>query len=203
MITSQYDCLLKIVLVGDAKIGKTSLFNAFLSNTDTYDYLPTMGVDFGFKKVRIEDTLIKIALWDTAGIEHYRSITHNYYKGSDIIILLYDITNIQSFNNINIWLYNINKYIDDTIPYIIALVGTKFDLNKKRQVSEIDAANYAKANNMYFMEVSSMTKKGIDKLFYDICKEVYPHKMNNITDNDIHINEVLLGTKKKSCCKLM
>jgi small GTP-binding protein len=207
MDSSEYDCLLKVVLAGDAGVGKTSMFNTFTNNVNIIDYMPTIGVDFGFRMITVNGKSIKLQIWDTAGMERFRAITNSYYRGSDIIILMYDITNRTSFQGIKDWYNTILDYTKKQMPYKIALVGTKLDLEHNRQVSTSEGRALAKKYNMYFIELSSVNKSTLNKtsnintLFNDLIEYVLSTKKDlESSDNKI---ESLTIQEKKECCSIM
>ena len=103
----------KIVTLGDTTVGKTSIILRFTKEKYTQNRLATIGVDFKFKTVLLKDKKIKIQIWDTAGQERYRSMTTAYYRGANAIIIVYDITNHESFNNLNNWVNDVKKFSND------------------------------------------------------------------------------------------
>jgi small GTP-binding protein len=205
MDSSEYDCLLKVVLAGDAGVGKTSMFNTFTHNVNIIDYMPTIGVDFGFRKIDISGKSVKLQIWDTAGMERFRAITNSYYRGSDIIILMYDITNRPSFQGIKDWYNTILDYTKKQMPYKIALVGTKLDLEHNRQVSTSEGQSLAKKYNMYFIELSSVNKATLNKtsmvniLFSDLVRYVLSTKKDVVSSED-KIESLTIQEEKTCCC---
>ncbi len=206
MTSSQYDCLLKVVLVGDAGVGKTSLFENFTNPIyPTTSYNPTIGVDFGNKTIVVQSKKIKIQIWDTAGQERFRSITHNYYRGADIVILIFDLTNMESFNNVNMW-YKLIKDIvkSDEKPYKYILIGNKCDLKPRRIVSADIATEFARNNDMQYFETSYYYKDDINNIFEDITKNILLIKKDIVSSDEKAANIVLGLSKsnKKQWCYL-
>jgi Ras-related protein Rab-1A len=103
-MNNEYDYLFKILLIGDSGVGKSSILTQFANKTFTDSYMSTIGVDFTIKTVDIDGKAVKLQIWDTAGQERFRTITSSYYRGAHGINLEYDITNVESFNNIKQWL---------------------------------------------------------------------------------------------------
>ena len=204
MITSQYDYLMRIVLIGDTGVGKTSLFDTFINNKTKNDYFPTIGVDFGFKIMEISDKLVKCQIWDTAGMERFRTITHNYFRGADIIILFYDITSQESFNNLEYWYNSIKQNTDSEKPYTISVIGTKKDLSSKCEVLLTDVDNFCKSRFMEYYETSSFNYNDISNIFTDIIKKTIPLK-KDIEDYNSRIDALHVSKEhsEKSCCILM
>ena len=151
--------IVRIILIGDAGVGKTSLFSSYADNTFTPNHVTTMGVDFRHVRIRVGKEVIKLQLWDTAGHERYRSITNTYYRGADLILLVYDVTNRESFLNLEDWL----RTIEQTSDARIVIVGNKVDL--ERQVSRKDAARFAKNAECDYMETSAKTAHNIIEVF--------------------------------------
>jgi len=204
MTSSQYDCLLKVVLVGDAGVGKTSLFENFTNPIyPTTSYNPTIGVDFGNKTIVVQSKKIKIQIWDTAGQERFRSITHNYYRGADIVILIFDLTNMESFNNVNMWHKLIRDIVkSDEKPYKYILIGNKCDLKPRRIVSADIATEFARNNDMQYFETSYYYKDDINNIFEDITKNILLIKKDVVSSDEKAANIVLglsKGNKKQWC----
>ena len=150
MSTNDYDYLIKCLVVGDSGTGKSSLMMRFTDDVFNTTYISTIGVDFKIKTMDFRDKTVKFQIWDTAGQDRFRTITASYYRGSNAVILCYDITDKNTFQNINKWLEEVKNFSVGT-PLLI-LCGTKTDLEEKRVVSYEEAEEYAKINNMRFFE---------------------------------------------------
>ncbi|WBY58514.1 ras-related protein Rab-1B [Plasmodium yoelii yoelii] len=109
-MNDSYDSLFKILLIGDSGVGKSCLLLRFADDTYTDSYISTIGVDFKIKTIEIDDKIIKLQIWDTAGQERFRTITSSYYRGAQGIIIVYDVTDRDSFNNVKNWIIEIEKY---------------------------------------------------------------------------------------------
>ena len=167
--------------------------------------MSSIGVDFKSKQIEIDDKLIKLQIWDTAGHEKFRTITTSYYKSAHAIIILYDITEQSSFDHINNWMIEIDKFAKQGVLRII--VGNKKDLESKRQVSTKDAESLADKYGIKFMEVSAKDKTTIEALFLDIVKSLLEKNLKSKGDsiNTPSKNNVVLKkeknlNKKKKCC---
>ena len=123
---SSYSYLFKYIVIGDTSVGKSCLLLQFLEKKFKFDHDTTIGVEFGSKIITVKDKHIKLQIWDTAGQETFKSITRSYYRGSIGVILVYDITNRDSFNNISKWLDETKSYANDKIT--VMLVANKTDL---------------------------------------------------------------------------
>jgi Ras-related protein Rab-2A len=153
-MVSDYDYIFKLILLGDSGVGKSCMLYRYINDKFLAQHDVTIGVEFGTKLVSIEDTKIKLQLWDSGGQEAYRSITRSYYRDAAGIVLCYDITNYKSFDDIVGWLSDINELCNN--PSII-LVGTKTDLESRRVVSFEDGKRIANKYKLNFMEISSKT----------------------------------------------
>ena len=155
----------KLILLGDENVGKTSIINRFKKDEYTGDYEPTLGLDFQTKTILIDNINVKLLLYDTAGQEKFRSLIPLYIKEAKIIFLIYDITNYDSFLNIEKWqstLKDLNKGDE-----IFFLIGNKIDLDDERKVKEEEAKFFADSHGYFFVEVSALTGDGIEDLFYN------------------------------------
>lgn len=169
--TYDHDYLFKIVIVGDSNVGKTAVISRFADDTYTDNTIGTIGVDFKIKTVDINGKIIKLQIWDTAGQEKFRTICSSYCRHACGIIITYDICKRESFDNIENWLNEINKYSTDSIKL---LIGTKYDLSKygKREVSTEEGQQMANKLNIPFIEVSAKENININKLFCVIINEI-------------------------------
>ena len=125
-----YDHLFKLVLIGDSGTGKSCLLLRFADDAFTDSYITTIGVDFRFKTIPVEQKTVKLQIWDTAGQERFRTITSAYYRGADGIILVYDICDRESFAHVEDWLNEVNRYVNASTSKI--LLGNKCDLTAER-----------------------------------------------------------------------
>ncbi len=163
-----FDYLFKVVLVGDAEVGKTSLTTRFAYGTFTNGYISTLGVDFIVKSIPLDNYIVKLQAWDTAGQERYAGVRPIYYRGARGAILVYDITQRQSFINAEKWFKQIRKYSGTEVPIII--VGNKLDLADDRKVTEDEARLFASQHNMLYFETSAKTDYAVNDVFHKIAE---------------------------------
>jgi len=164
--------IFKIVLLGDSGVGKSNLVWRFTKNEFNQDSKSTIGVEFATKTVQIEDNkMVKAQIWDTAGQERYRSIASSYYRGALGALLVYDITDQNSFNNAPMWLKEVEENSEKDC--LIMLVGNKMDLTEQRQVSVRDGRSYARKNGLAFIETSALDSTGVETAFQRILQEIY------------------------------
>ena len=166
-----YDYLLKYIIIGDAAVGKSNLLLRYTQGDFKSEYQLTIGVEFGAKNLDINNKKFRLQIWDTAGQENYRSITRAYYKNSVCAILVYDISNRESFEHISSWIEDCMSQSPKTVFMI--LVGNKSDLDDNRVVTFEEGQEMAKNNNLIFFETSAKTGKNVDKIFEDSAQEIY------------------------------
>lgn len=164
--------IFKIVLLGDSGVGKSNLVFRFTKNEFNKDSKSTIGVEFATKTVQIEDNkLVKAQIWDTAGQERYRSIASSYYRGAVGALLVYDVTDRNSFNHVPMWLKEVEENAEKDC--LIMLVGNKMDLNDQRTVFVRDGRSFARKNGLAFIETSALDATGVDTAFQRILQEIY------------------------------
>ena len=137
------DFLFKLVLIGDTGVGKSCILLRFADDAFTESYISTIGVDFRFRTIKVENKTVKLQIWDTAGQERFRTITSAYYRGADGIIMVYDVTNADSFGHVNDWLNEVNRYASESTCKL--LVGNKNDMENKQARARERGAPRARA----------------------------------------------------------
>ncbi|CAG9317419.1 unnamed protein product [Blepharisma stoltei] len=170
MANPEYDYLFKLLLIGDSSVGKSSLLLRFSENSYTESFVSTIGVDFKIKTVEHEGKIIKMQIWDTAGQEKFRTITSSYYRGAHGIIIVYDITDRESFTNVNNWLGEIQRYASDSVNRL--LIGNKCDLEEKRAVSYEEGKQFADGLGIPFIETSAKTSQNVEQSFLRMASEI-------------------------------
>ena len=179
---NKYDYLFKVVFVGDAAVGKTQIIKKFVNNSFSDEYLTTMGLDFYEKIINSNEKKIKLVLWDSAGQEKFRVMMQNYYENAHLIVFVYAVDDKNTFKNIKNWVKNVKEQTNEKPKFL--LVGNKCDLEDKRQVSIVEAQQYAKTNNMEFIEVSAKKGKNIENMFNSIIKDFLDDMEKNFTHNN-------------------
>jgi small GTP-binding protein len=163
--------MLKFLLVGESRVGKTCLLRRF--TREAYSELPlTIGIDFESQKMDIDGLIVRLQLWDTAGQERYRSVTKSYYKNCDAFVVCFDLCNRESFRAIEKWIAEVQDFASEAL---VMLVGTKLDaaLEGNRQVSSAEASQFVEERGFLgFVETSSKTGENVSNLFFNICKKV-------------------------------
>ena len=197
--------IIKILTLGDASVGKSSIVLRYSENRFNGAWLSTIGVDSKRKIVKIKGESVKVSIWDTAGQEKFQNIVKQYYNGANGVLLIFDITNKKSFDKINFWYQDLKQSVNID-ELFVCLVGNKVDLEEMRVISKEEAEEYAKENNMQYFEVSAKTGEGIKELFDEATSKVVDKIIiNEKEENDEKLRTSFLNpddfkTKKKKCC---
>merc|ERR1711937_134777 len=160
----------KLVLLGDSAVGKSSLVLRFVRGQFFEYQESTIGAAFLTQTVALNDTTVKFEIWDTAGQERYHSLAPMYYRGAAAAIVVYDITNRDTFQRAKQWVKELQRQGNPNI--VIALAGNKSDLNSKRKVEPEEAESYANDNGIFFMETSAKTATNVNELFVAIARKL-------------------------------
>lgn len=164
------DCPFSILLVGDARVGKSSLYSRTIYDTYQDSYIPTIGSDFRSKISNVKNNRFKMQLWDVSGNIKYRDFISAFCNRVDCIAILFDLTDICSFNNVTDWINDITA--NTNRKKLLFLIGTKADMlgqNPDNDVKHDDIMDFATRNNMVYMETSSKANKGVDEAFREMC----------------------------------
>ena len=170
-----FNYLYKYIVIGDSFVGKSCIVAKYIHGGFDEEFKTTIGIEFGSKDLTINGKVYRIQIWDTAGQETFRSITRAYYKNSVCSFIVYDVTNRQSFLNVQDWFNECKKQTPKTA--MMVLVGNKIDLNNKREVSYEEGENFAKNNSMLFYETSAKNGDNIENMFYESA-EIIANKIN-------------------------
>jgi len=165
--------LLKVIILGDSGVGKTSLMNQYVHRRFSSQYKATIGADFLTKEVMIEDKLVTLQIWDTAGQERFQSLGVAFYRGADACVLVYDITDAKSFDNLESWMDEFLVHAAprnaDTFPFVV--LGNKADLASRRQVSASKAKSWAASKgDIPSFETSAKEALNVEQAFHTIAK---------------------------------
>ena len=162
-MSTDYDHLFKLLLIGDSGVGKSCLLLRFADDTYTESYISTIGVDFKIRTLDLDGKTIKLQIWDTAGQERFRTITSSYYRGAHGIIIVYDVTDADSFSNVKTWLSEIDKFASENVNKL--LVGNKCDLTQKKVVDTSTAKEFAESIGIPFLETSAKNSTNVEEAF--------------------------------------
>ncbi|XP_006652322.1 GTP-binding protein YPTM1 [Oryza brachyantha] len=171
---NEFDYLFKLLLIGDSSVGKSCFLLRFADDSYVDSYISTIGVDFKIRTIEMDGKTIKLQIWDTAGQERFRTITSSYYRGAHGIIIVYDITDMESFNNVKEWMSEIDKYANDSVCKL--LVGNKCDLAESRVVETAVAQAYADEMGIPFLETSAKDSINVEEAFLAMCAAIKKQK---------------------------
>nr|XP_020447288.1 ras-related protein Rab-8A-like [Monopterus albus] len=165
-----YDYLFKLLLIGDSGVGKTCVLFRFSEDAFNSTFISTIGIDFKIRTIELDGKKIKLQIWDTAGQERFRTITTAYYRGAMGIMLVYDITNEKSFDNIKNWIRNIEEHASSDVEKMV--LGNKCDINEKRQVSKERGEKLALEYGIKFMETSAKANINVENAFLTLARDI-------------------------------
>ena len=189
----------KIILLGESGVGKTSIINRYLNDEFASDSLSTLGSYTSKKEITKNKTKYLLDIWDTSGQEQYHSITNLFINGSDIVILVYSIDSKTSFTGLNFWYNSVKEKLGND-NYILAIVGSKSDLALEEQVSEEEGKKFAKEKNAKFKLVSAkMDVKGINNLFDSLLDEYIGSTNSKKESEKIVVSKPKKNKKKRLC----
>jgi len=196
---------LKLLIIGDSRVGKTSLLLNYVEKIFPEAHISTLGVEYKEKEIIKDNYIIRLQIWDTAGEERFRSITKSIYRNANGILFVCDITNRESFKNIKNWIKDADN-VDKDIKGII--IGNKIDLDNERVVSVEDLEEIGKKYNMPFIETSAKTGMNVNKCFEVLIDELFKNKnADEIKEeylrknkNDLSISTKKTNVKEKGGC---
>ena len=196
---SQNKVDIKIITLGDSHVGKSSLIIKYIDNKFSNVYMSTIGFDLKHKQINLKDgTEAKIMIYDTAGQERFKSLAANYIKKANGILLVYDITDHSTFENIGMWMESITEEKGDKLP--IVLVGNKADLEDERQVLYKEGKDLAENKGFHFYETSCKNGSNVTECFLDLAELVYEKSGKKLSQNSNKKLENVSAGKKKGFC---
>ena len=205
MDDENYDFIFKVLLLGNSDVGKSSLLLRYVDSVWNDAFVPTIGVDFKVKTLTINEKKVKMQIWDTAGQERFRTVVSTYFRGAHGILLLYDVTNRDSFKNLESWLIEIEKNAKEKVLKI--LIGNKCDLTDDREIQSDEGKAFALRNGMEFMETSAKMNTNVSEAFETLGKLMIEfNSKSNTTSQKNNQNKNLKASSgmdlktKKSCC---
>ena len=192
-----YDITIKLLLIGNAFVGKTLIVQKFIDNTFSKSTMSTIGVDLQSKIIDINGKKVKYLIWDTAGEDRMKTMTYSYYRGCHVILIVYDVTNQKSFENVTTWVECVDKFAKSNVLRI--LVGNKTDLEDQRVISKEDGKKLADENGLKFYEISAKAVTGLCEMFEDIAKE-YVQMYQQKSIKNFQLKKAAETKAKKKCC---
>ena len=197
----------KIVIIGDSGVGKSSILKRAVNNKFDANYQATIGFEFLLMHFKINDLKIKLQIWDTCGQEMYRSLVQGFYRNTSLAVIVYDISNIQSFKGLDIWIKELKEHNNEEIPFFIA--GNKNDLENERQVPNNEAKEFSVSRRAeYFTECSAKTGYKVGDIFEEVAKYLYNACKKSGKDKIPKTNKLKINNEdaknnnktKKRCC---
>jgi Ras-related protein Rab-1A len=195
-----YDCLYKVLLIGDSSVGKTSVLLRYVEDKFSAEFQTTIGVDFKVSTFSMNGKNIKLQLWDTAGQDRFKNIVASYYRGAHGIILMFDITSSSSFQNIQRWYDEAQNYLQKSVPKL--LIGNKVDLATQRIVKNEDAVSLADRFGAQYIETSAKTNVNVKAAFESLTRSIMASNIVSIPGNiGKGVKMVPSRPIQKGCCK--
>ncbi|XP_075069572.1 ras-related protein Rab-10-like isoform X1 [Mixophyes fleayi] len=189
----------KLVMAGDSNVGKTCIVSRYTENTIP-SYISTVGIDFKTKTIQIDDTELKLQIWkmffrDTAGQERFHTLSVSYFRGAQGFVLVYDITNPNSFENTSLWMKDIKMKAGEEVE--VVLLGNKCDMEDKREVSKERGEKLAWEHGIPFFETSAKENINIENAFFILSEAIYAKRSSLLIDRSV-VN--LQESKKNPSC---
>ncbi|CAF1244557.1 unnamed protein product [Adineta ricciae] len=202
MAKKNYDLLFKLLLIGDSGVGKTCILFRFSDDSFNASFISTIGIDFKIKTIELDGRKIKLQIWDTAGQERFHTITTSYYRGATGIMLVYDVTQVRSFENINKWLRNIDDHASDDV--VKMLIGNKCDMEDKRCITRTRGDALAREHGIPFLETSAKNNVNIEKAFFEMARLILKKTPVNSSEGPSGITPgPPQGNKQSNCMNCM
>lgn len=199
--TNDYDYLFKILLIGDSGVGKSCLLLRFADDVFSDTFIATIGVDFKIRTVELDGKKVKLQTWDTAGQERFKTITQSFYRGAHGIIIVFDVTDQQSFNRLPTWMKEVDYYSVENVNKV--LIGNKCDLKAERVVPYEMAQTFADNFGMPYLETSAKNNTNVEQAFMTMSAEI-KKKVGDVEPKDNINDRVFIRSSKpvkySSCC---
>lgn len=206
-LKTRSDYVIKVIIIGNSSVGKSCILMRYVDDEFTTSFISTIGIDFKIKTVEVDGLRIKVQLWDTAGQERFQSITQAYYRGAMGVIIVYDVTNRETFDKVRQWMNSLNRHTDN-IPKLI--IGNKIDLRdtdtntetEKNNVREEDGNALAFEYDCKFIEVSAKRNYKINEAFTTIIRDTIGYLQNRDTLGKTTQQDIIVDAEsnKSTCC---
>lgn len=177
-----YDEKCQLLIIGDSTVGKTSILSRFTEGTFSPNYLATVGLDFFTKDEYFNNKIVRIKIWDTAGQERYKALTQGFFRNAHGILIVYDVTNSETFDNLKYWVQSIHTHLGEKGNVKVIIIGNKIDL--KREIKKEDAQKYAEENGYKYFETSALSGEGIEESIKYLVQQVLESQAKNQEANN-------------------
>jgi len=201
-----YDKTCQILLLGDMAVGKTCLINRYTNGVFKEEYISTVGFDYYTKQEEINNKTVQVKLWDTAGQERFKTLTPSFLRNAEGVIIVFDVTSQDSFDNVKGWINSIKSNLGKNIIPII-IVGNKIDMENMREISKEDGKKIASENDFKYFETSAKTGIGVDEAIKEIVNQILDiqdknedEKVDERPSFKIKKDNNKDNQKKKGCC---
>jgi Ras-related protein Rab-1A len=201
-----YDKTCQILLLGDMAVGKTCLINRYTNGVFKEEYISTVGFDYYTKQEEINNKTVQVKLWDTAGQERFKTLTPSFLRNAEGVIIVFDVTSQDSFDNVKGWINSIKSNLGEKIIPII-IVGNKIDMENMREISKEDGKKIASENDFKYFETSAKTGIGVDEAIKEIVNQILDiqdknedEKVDERPSFKIKKDNNKDNQKKKGCC---
>jgi Ras-related protein Rab-1A len=198
---NDYDHLIKLIIVGSSGVGKSTILKMYCENVFDPTNMTTIGVDFRIKTIKLRDKVIKLQIWDTAGQDRFKTITSSYYRGSHAIVLVFDLTNYNTFRDLPMWLGEIKK-VRNTADYKIILIGNKADRvnDSMNSVPKEEIKKFIDENKMEYFEISARNEKEVEAAFENVTGQAVGLLIGrSFSEQIVHPNTIPIKPNK-TCC---
>ena len=195
-----YDEKCQLLIIGDSTVGKTSILSRFTEGTFSPNYLATVGLDFFTKDEYFNNKIVRIKIWDTAGQERYKALTQGFFRNAHGILIVYDVTNSETFDNLKYWVQSIHTHLGEKGNVKVIIIENKIEL--KREIKKEDAQKYAEENGYKYFETSALSGEGIEESIKYLVQQVLESQAKNqeATNNDkIRISKDDNKKEEKKC----
>ena len=197
-INEDFENIIELLLIGDQNVGKSNFIFRFTENKFSESHQATIGIDVKVKNITIDNKVYKVQIFDTSGQEAYKSISRNYYLKVQGILLMFDLTNKFSFQNLENWIKEIYN-IRDKVPFMI--IGNKCDLENNIEVNDDEVIQFGNKNDASYYKTSAKNGKNVDNAIINFVKQIIDLDITNKDKTYILDGSSIINEKKKCCSK--
>lgn len=189
---------LKYIIIGASGVGKTALMKQLVEGSFSEEPQSTIGVEFDSTLITVDQHQVKLHIWDTAGQERFRSIAKAYFRNAVGVLLVFDITERKSFDDLSTWLNDVHALCDPNV--VVQLIGNKADMASSRAVTVSEAEAFAKNHQMSYLETSAKNGDNVSEAFIRVASQILAHGAPKVTTNDTPAPQKEDNQEKKGCC---
>ena len=190
---------IQLIMIGESSVGKTSLIRRYTQNLFNENHLETAGIEYNSKEEKLNNKIIKVKIWDTAGQEIFHSLTKNFYRKSDGIIIVFDVSNKESFEKIHDWIKSVHDNIDTYREIQIIIVGNKNDKEEERQVTKEEGLKISEYFEIPYFEASAKNGNGVRTFMMKIIEDIVNNKLNDRSSFNIRNYYSNVDDENRAC----